>query len=99
MIFDEHLADMSAGLRSTIDGQGESPFTAQTATHQWILFITAMEDYAEEKITEQKLIVRSGKSEAEVTNNSRLRSTSCTVEASYRQEVSRAACLRQQGYL
>jgi len=33
--------------------------------------------------TEQNLIVRSGKSEAEVTNDRRLRSTYCTVEANY----------------
>jgi len=30
---------------------------------------------------EQNLFVRSGKSEAEVTNNRRLRSTYCTIEA------------------
>jgi len=35
--------------------------------HQWILFITvSMEDYAEQKKTEQNLIVRSGKSKADV---------------------------------
>jgi len=31
----------------------------------------------------QKFIVRRGKSEAEVTNNRRLRSTYCTIEANY----------------
>jgi len=40
------------------------------------------------KSTEQDLIVRSSKSEAKVTNNRRLRSTYCTVEASYRQTQS-----------
>jgi len=41
-----------------------------------ILFITTgMDDHDEEKITEENLIVCSGKSEAEVTNNRRLRST------------------------
>ena len=40
-------------------------------------------EYAEEKTTEQNLFVRSGKSEAEVTNNRRLRSTYCTIEANY----------------
>ena len=32
------------------------------------------------KTTEQNLIVRTGKSEAEVTNNERLRSRYCTVD-------------------
>jgi len=45
------------------------------------LFITtSMDDHNEEKRTEQNLFVRSGKSEAEVTNNRRLRSTYCTTE-------------------
>jgi len=35
------------------------------------------------KTTEQNLIVRSGKSEVEVTNNRRLRSMYCTIEANY----------------
>jgi len=43
-------------------------FTAQTATHQRILFISAC-SMDEENKTEQNLIVRSGKSEAEVANN------------------------------
>jgi len=42
-----------------------------------------MEDYSEQKRTEHNLIVRNGKSEAEVTNNRRLRSTYCTIEANY----------------
>jgi len=42
-----------------------------------------MDDHNEEKRREQNLFVRSGKSEAEVTNNIRLRSTFCTVEANY----------------
>jgi len=44
-----------------------------------------MDDYDEEKRTEQNLFVRSGKSEQEVTNNRRLRSTYiyCTIEANY----------------
>jgi len=36
-----------------------------------------MDDYTEEKRTEKNLIVRSGISEAETTNNKRLRSTFC----------------------
>jgi len=48
------------------------------------MFITAsMDDHDEEKRTEQNLSVRSGKPEAEVTNNRRLRSTYCTIEANY----------------
>jgi len=35
------------------------------------------------KTTEQNLIVRIGKSEAEVTNNKRLCSKYCTTEANY----------------
>ena len=42
-----------------------------------------MDDHDEEKRTEQNLSVRSGKPEAEVTNNRRLRSTYCTIEANY----------------
>ena len=43
------------------------------------LFVTAcsIDEYAEEKKTEKNLIVRSGISEAETTNNKRLRSTFC----------------------
>jgi len=48
-----------------------------------------MDDHDEEKRTEQNLFIRSGKSEAEVTNNRRLRSTYCTIEATDRNEASR----------
>ena len=43
------------------------------------LFVTAcsMDEYAEEQRTEKNLIIRSGISEAETTNNKRLRSTFC----------------------
>ena len=43
------------------------------------LFVTAcsMDEYAEQKRTENNLIVRSGISEAETTNNKRLPSTFC----------------------
>jgi len=43
------------------------------------LFVTAcsMDEYAEEKTAEKNLIVRSDISEAETTNNIRLRSTFC----------------------
>jgi len=36
-----------------------------------------MDEYAEEKRTENNFVVRSGISEAETTNNKRLRSTFC----------------------
>jgi len=35
------------------------------------------------KTTEQNRIVRTGKSEAEVTNNKKLRSRYCTIKANY----------------
>jgi len=48
------------------------------------LFITAsMDDHDDEKRREQNLFVRSGKSEAEVTNNKRLLLTYCTIEVNY----------------
>ena len=72
------------------------PFIALTATHQWMLFITAsMDDHDEEKRTEQNLIVHSGKAEAEVTNNRRMCSTYCTIEAIPTDRKHRAASLRQ----
>jgi len=53
------------------------------------------------KTTEQHLIVRTDKSVAYVTNNKRLCSTFCTIEANYWQTRTkhRAASLRQQSYL
>jgi len=49
-----------------------------------------MDDHNEEKRTQQNLFVRSGKSEARVTNNRRLLSTNfCTVEATDIHEASR----------
>ena len=67
-------------------------FVAQTVTrrktmHQWILFVTATLDGT--KKTEENLILRIGKSKAEVTNNKRLRWRYCTVEANYIHEASR----------
>ena len=47
-----------------------------------------------EKRRKQTWIVRSGKSEAEVTNNRRLRSRFCTIEANYWYAKHRAASLR-----
>ena len=60
-------------------------FTAETATaprvSEFLFITTSMDDYDEKKRKEQNLFVRSGKSETEVTNNRRLRSTLCTIEA------------------
>jgi len=54
-----------------------------------------MDEYAEEKRTEKnnrrKLIVRSGVSEAETTNNKRLRSTFC-IEAIQTRSIARPFC-------
>ena len=54
-------------------------------------------EYAEEKRTEQYLFVRNGKSEAEVTNKRRLRSTYCTIKANFRQtrSIARPLCNRR----
>ena len=50
-----------------------------------------MDEYAEEKRTEKKLIVRSGISETETTNNKRLRSTFC-IEAIQTRSIARLLC-------
>ena len=57
-----------------------------------------MDDHDKEKRREQIVFMCSGKFEAQVTNNRRLQSMVCTIEAADRHE---AACglLRQQGYL
>ena len=57
------------------------------------LFVTAcsMDQYAEEKRTEKNLIVRSGISEAETTNNKGLRSTFC-IEAIQTRSIARPLC-------
>ena len=79
-IFGYRIDDCCSAInkrRSTVQ------FTTQTAkhhSHQWIWFITASMDVHDE----QNLFVRSGKSEAEVTNNRILRSTYCTIEANRR---------------
>jgi len=51
-------------------------------SHRWIVCMTARLDITP-KTTEQNGIVRSGKSEAEVTNNKILHSRYCTIEANY----------------
>jgi len=70
----------------------------QCRSHSWrrtseCLFVTAcsMDEYAEEKRTENNLILRSGVSEAETTNNKRLRSTFC-IEAIQTRSIARPLC-------
>ena len=57
------------------------------------MFVTAcsMDEYAEEKRTEKNLIVRSGISEAETTNNKRLHSTFC-IEAIQTRSIAWPLC-------
>jgi len=57
------------------------------------LFVMAcsMAQYAEEKRTENNLIVRSGISEAKTANNKRLRSTFC-IEAIQTRSIARPVC-------
>jgi len=83
------FGSVTGGVRSRIHGRRCSsgshlacPFTTQTATHQWILFITAAWTTALKRIV-HNLIVCIEKSVAEVTNNRRLCSRYCTVETNY----------------
>ena len=74
------------------------PTTMQCRSHSRrltseCLFVTAcsMDGYAEDKRTEKNLIVRSGISEAETTNNKKLRSTFC-IEAIQTWSIARPLC-------
>ena len=74
------------------------PTTMQCRSHSRrltseCLFVTAcsMDQYAEEKTTEKNLIVRIGISEAETTNNKRLRSTFC-IEDIQTRSIARPLC-------
>jgi len=66
-------------------------FTEQTATHHWSCLSQPAWTTYEEKRTK---VVRSGKSEAEVAKNRRLRSIYCTIEANYGQtrSIARPLC-------
>ena len=82
------------------------PTTMQCRSHSRrrtieCLFVTAcsMDQYAEEKKTEKNLIVPIGISEAETTNDKRLRSTFCIDAIRYTDTKHRAASLRQQSLL
>jgi len=57
-----------------------------------------MDDHDKEKRREQIVFMCSGKFEAQVTNNRRLQSMVCTIEAADRHGAS-CGLLRQQGYL
>jgi len=82
----------------TTKWQKQLPTTMQCRSHSRqrtseCLFVTAcsMDEYAKEKRTEKNLIVRSGISEAETTNNKRLRSTFC-IEAIQTRSIARPLC-------
>jgi len=82
----------------TTKWQKQLPTSMQCRSHSRrrtseCLFVTAcsMDEYAEEKRTEKNLIVRSGISEAETTNNKRLRSTFC-IESIQTRSIARPLC-------
>jgi len=82
----------------TTKWQKQLPTTMQCRSHSRRLtsecsFVTAcsMDEYAAEKRTEKNLIVRSCISEAEATNNKRLRSTFC-IEAIQTRSIARPLC-------
>ena len=82
----------------TTKWQKQLPTTMQFRSHSRrrtseCLFVTAcsMDEYAEEKRTENNLIVRSGISDAETNNNKRLRSTFC-IEAIQTRSIVRPLC-------
>jgi len=82
----------------TTKWQKQLPTTMQCRSHSRrrtieCLFVTAcsMDEYGEEKRTEKNLIVRSGISEAETTNNKRLRSTFC-IKAIQTRSIARHLC-------
>jgi len=57
----------------------------------FVVTASSMDEYAEEKRTEKNLIVRCGISEAQTTNNRRLRSTFC-IEAIQTRSIARPLC-------
>jgi len=82
----------------TTKWQKQLPTTMQCRLHSRrrtieCLFVTdcSMDQYAEEKRTEKNIIARSVISEAETTNNKRLRSTFC-IEAIQTQSIARPLC-------
>jgi len=92
-----------AGYRRLLDvrttkWQKQLPTTVQCKSHSRrrtseCVLVTAcsVDEYTEEKRTEKNLIVRSGISEAETTNNKRLHSTFC-IEAIQTRSMARPLC-------
>ena len=62
-----------------------------TSTYQRMFVCDGLDEYVEEKRTEKNLIVRSGISEADTTNNKRLRSTFC-IKAIQIRSIARPLC-------
>jgi len=68
-------------MRCTIDSRRCSNVSITVTGHVCLRHRSSCSsEYAEEKRTEHSLFVRSGKSEAEVTNDRRLRSTYCNYD-------------------
>ena len=84
--------------RANYEVTKQLPTTMQCRSHSRrltseCLLVTAcsIDEYAEEKRTEKNLIVRSGISEAETTNNKKLRSKFC-IEAIQTRSIARPFC-------
>jgi len=76
---------MTGGVRTTAATASTMQLTTQTATHQWV-FIYHNQHGRLRRREENRVYLyaaHSGKSEAEVTNKRRLRSTYCAIEANY----------------
>ena len=69
---------MTAGMRPTVAMVDRAVYRIPPRISEYCLSQSA---WTATKRTEQNLIVRSGKSEAEITNNRRLLLTYCTTEA------------------
>jgi len=87
-----------AGYRSMTDGvhaNNNSGHQAVYRTHRHASVNLCLSQPAwtiTTKRREQNLFIRSGKSEAEVTNNKRLRSTYYTIEATDKQSIAQPLC-------
>jgi len=87
VVFDTKLySNISTGTPKLEQKSRFSSMSESCLWHQaWTSFLSV--DGSRPHTTEQNLIVRIGKSKAEVTNNKRLRSRYCTVAANYRHEA------------
>jgi len=83
-ILNEYLAigSMTGGVRTTTATVHRAVYR-KDGDASVNLFLSQTAWTTTTKRTEQNSIVRSGKSEAEVTNNRRLRSRYCAIEANY----------------